>query len=281
METILEIKGLKKYYKSGIRGLVVAALDGLDLEVKKGEIFGMLGPNGAGKSTAIKIILGLLKANSGECKIFGEKMSSRLRKRIGYLPEAPNFYKFLSAKELIVFYAKLCGMKGKQAEEASIKALELVGLSDALNRRLSTYSKGMLQRAGLAQAIVHDPEFVILDEPSSGLDPIGMADMADMILRLKADGKTVLLCSHMMDEVEKLCDRVAIIAKGKVLASGSLDDLLEKANTTNIVLENLSENGKAALEATAIASGAKILEVSAAKISLSEYFNKLVKKELQ
>ncbi|MBO5780846.1 MAG: ABC transporter ATP-binding protein, partial [Opitutales bacterium] len=198
MENVVEISNLKKYYHCGLRGVLVSALDGVSFSVKRGEVFGLLGPNGAGKSTAIKIILGLLRQNSGQCLVFGEKISPRTKSKIGYLPEAPNFYKFLTAAELVVFYARMSGMGAKEAEIAAKKSLEAVGLKDALNRNLSTFSKGMLQRAGLAQAIVHNPELVILDEPNSGLDPVGMNDMAEMVLRLKREGRTVLICSHML-----------------------------------------------------------------------------------
>ena len=277
-EKIIEIENLRKYFRSGVRGLGVQALDGLTLNVARGETFGLLGPNGAGKSTAIKIILGLIKPNGGTCKLFGEKLSKASRRRLGYLPEAPNFYKFLSARELVAFYGRLCGMGKKQAYAATEKVLETVGLSDAADRRLSEYSKGMLQRAGLAQAIVHNPELVILDEPSSGLDPIGMADMADMIMRLKKDGKTVLLCSHLLNEVESLCDRVAIVSQGKIAASGKLDELLLLKNQTDIVFENLNDNAFADVEKIAAQHGANVRSSTPARMQLSEYFRNTVKK---
>jgi ABC-2 type transport system ATP-binding protein len=278
-DNVIELKSLKKYYHSGVRGLGVQALDGLSLEVARGETFGLLGPNGAGKSTAIKVILGLVKPNSGSCLLFGEKLSRNARKRLGYLPEAPNFYRFLSARELVVFYARLCGMPKSAALESAKKVLDVVGLSDAADRRLSEYSKGMLQRAGLAQAIVHDPELVILDEPSSGLDPIGMADMADMIMRLKESGKTVLLCSHLLNEAENLCDRVAIVNQGKIAASGKLQDLLTIGNLTDMKFENLGAAAEAAVEKAASENGARMLSKNAAKITLSEYFKNTLKRE--
>ncbi len=275
MESVVEISNLKKYYHSGLRGVLVNALDGISFSVKRGEVFGLLGPNGAGKSTAIKIILGLFRQNSGQCLVFGEKISSRTKSKIGYLPEAPNFYKFLTALELVVFYARMSGMGAKEAEVAAKNSLEVVGLKDALNRNLSTFSKGMLQRAGLAQAIVHNPELVILDEPNSGLDPIGMNDMANMVLRLKGEGKTVLICSHMLREVERLCDSVAILYKGSVAACGNLRELLSDSESVsfkakNPPLEFLESVGKSAEK-----FGVK-LETETSSESLADFFNRII-----
>lgn len=237
MQSVIKIENLRKYFRYGIRGIGIQAVDGISLEVEEGEVFGLLGPNGAGKSTTIKIILGLTRQNSGKCLLFGKEMARQTRKDIGYLPESPYFYKFLTGFELVVFYAKLCGMSNNSAKNAAMKALNLVGLDDAANRQIALYSKGMVQRAGLAQAIVHNPRLLILDEPASGLDPIGASDMADIILRLKAEGKTVLLCSHMMSEVEKLCSRAAILSKGKIAAMGKLDDMLSISGTSRIELK--------------------------------------------
>ncbi len=274
MDSVVKITNLKKYYHSGLRGVLVNALDGVSFSVKRGEVFGLLGPNGAGKSTAIKIILGLIKQNAGECLIFGEKISSKTKSKIGYLPEAPNFYKFLTALELVEFYAKLSGMSAKVANAVAKNALEIVGLKDALNRNLSTFSKGMLQRAGLAQAIVHNPELVILDEPNSGLDPLGMNDMANMILRLKEEGKTILICSHMLREVERLCDSVAILYKGSVAACGSLNDLLADSGNISINAKNPNSEFLLGVENLAKNCGVEIDEKSSG--SLAEYFNKII-----
>lgn len=278
MEKIAEIKELKKVYRYGVRGLGVEALGGISFDIFQGEVFGLIGPNGAGKSTAIKILIGLLKQSGGECKIFGKPVCAEARKQIGYLPESPYFYKFLTGLELVEFYAKLCGMTSKSARKAAWETLELVGLADAAKRQIGMYSKGMMQRAGIAQAIVHNPKFVILDEPASGLDPLGAAAMADIVLRLKRDGKTVLLCSHLMSEVEKLCSRVAILSNGKIAASGNLDELLSKKERVQIEFSKFDENAQAAVEDAAKAAGAKIENVSAAKISLDEFFKKTVEK---
>lgn len=276
MEFALEISGLVKYYHSGIRGVLVKALSGVDLSVKKGEVFGLLGPNGAGKSTTIKIILGLLRANSGSCKIFGNPLSTAAKKRIGYLPESPNFYKFLSARELVEFYARICGLGKKDAKIQAAETLELVGLKDAMDRRLGEYSKGMLQRAGLAGAIVHNPDFVILDEPSSGLDPVGMSDICNMILELKRRGKTVLLSSHMLSEVESVCDSVAILNRGRVAACGTLSELLNEPNTSEVEFKNLTEQALQKISEAASLQGAELVEARPAKIPLKKYFEKIV-----
>ena len=275
MESVVEISNLKKYYHSGLRGVLVNALDGISFSVKRGEVFGLLGPNGAGKSTAIKIILGLLRQNSGQCLVFGEKISSRTKSKIGYLPEAPNFYKFLTALELVVFYARMSGMGANEAEVAAKNSLEVVGLKDALNRNLSTFSKGMLQRAGLAQAIVHNPELVILDEPNSGLDPIGMNDMANMVLCLKGEGKTVLICSHMLREVERLCDSVAILHKGSVAACGNLREILSDTESVSFKAKNPPPEFLESVGKSAEKFGVK-LETETSSESLADFFDRII-----
>ncbi|MBR4597191.1 MAG: ABC transporter ATP-binding protein [Opitutales bacterium] len=275
MESVIEISRLTKYFRSGIRGILVRALNEVSFAVRRGEIFGLLGPNGAGKSTAIKIMLGLLKQNSGECRIFGEKIGEKTKSKIGYLPEAPNFYGFLTAKELVKFYAQMSGMRSADAEISAENALSLAGLSDCQDRPLSTFSKGMLQRAGLAAAVAHDPELVILDEPNSGLDPIGMSDMKDLILRLKASGKTVLICSHMLREVEQICDSVAILYKGEVAAFGALDEILGRNSEALIRVKNPTEKFFGAVEKSAAEFGAD-LKVEKGGGSLADFFNKIV-----
>lgn len=276
MDNIIEIKNLKKYYRYGVRGIAIRALDDISFSVGNGEVFGMIGPNGAGKSTTIKILLGLIKQNSGDCFIFGKPLSREAKKNIGYLPENPYFYKYLTGLELVAFYARLCGMTYSQAKIASQKALDIVGLSDASNRPLSLYSKGMVQRAGLAQAIVHDPKLIILDEPASGLDPIGAENMAKIILHLKELGKTILLCSHMMSEVEKLCSRTAILCSGKIVALGEINKLLEIDGRTLLDIEGADESTLAKITAYAESLGAKTIKKTSAKISLDEFFKKTV-----
>ena len=279
MGVVARVKDLKKVYRYGVRGLGVLALDGISFEIREGEVFGLIGPNGAGKSTTIKILLGLLKPSGGECEIFGEPPNARLRAKIGYLPEAPYFYRFLTGLELVEFYAQLCGMNRASAREAARRALDIVGLSDASDRRVGAYSKGMMQRAGIAQAIVHDPKFVILDEPASGLDPIGAENMAEIVRRLREAGKTVLLCSHMLSEVEKLCSRVALLSDGKIAAMGEIDALLTRAGRTRVEFSDLSPDALSAVERAAQAGGARVESVSAAKISLGEFFRETLEEK--
>ena len=278
MQSVIKIENLRKYFRYGIRGIGIQAVDGISLEVEEGEVFGLLGPNGAGKSTTIKIILGLTRQNSGKCLLFGKEMARQTRKDIGYLPESPYFYKFLTGFELVVFYAKLCGMSNNSAKNAAMKALNLVGLDDAANRQIALYSKGMVQRAGLAQAIVHNPRLLILDEPASGLDPIGASDMADIILRLKAEGKTVLLCSHMMSEVEKLCSRAAILSKGKIAAMGKLDDMLSISGTSRIELKNAGASQLESIRNYVESLGVEVSKAECAKIPLDDFFRKVILK---
>ncbi len=276
MKNVIEIKNLKKYYRYGVRGLGIRALNDVSFDVREGEVFGLIGPNGAGKSTTIKILLGLTRQNSGECLVYGNPISKESKKIVGYLPENPYYYKHLTGLELVSFYARLYGMSKKDAKNAAENALEITGLADAMNRRLSLYSKGMTQRAGIAQAIVHNPKLVILDEPASGLDPMGAEDMAKIILRLKSEGKTVLLCSHIMSEVERLCSRTALLYGGKVAAIGEIDNLLEIRGRTSLDIDGASPDVLEKITEYAQSLGANVSKKSAAKISLEEFFKKTV-----
>lgn len=268
----VEIKNLSKYYRYGVRGVLVRALDSVSFSVADNEILGLVGANGAGKSTTIKTIIGAVKPSSGECLVFGKPVSKKTKREMGYLPESPYFYKFLTGFELVRFYARLSGMGRDESKTAAMKALNLVGLDDAADRAVGLYSKGMVQRAGLAQAIVHNPKLVILDEPASGLDPVGAADMAEIVRHLKASGKSVLLCSHIMSEVESLCDRVVFLSKGRVAACGTLDELLSKPDSTRIVFGTSDSAKLDAVCAAAAAEGVEVCQRSPERISLSEFF---------
>lgn len=274
----VKISNLTKYYKYGVRGLLIKALDGVSFSLEENEILGLIGANGAGKSTTIKILIGAIKQNIGECLIFGKSLSKKSRRDIGYLPESPYFYKFLTGFELVVFYAKLSGMSSSEAKHAAMKALNLVGLDDAADRQIGLYSKGMVQRAGLAQAIVHNPKLVILDEPASGLDPVGASDMAEIILRLKKEGKSILLCSHIMSEVEALCDRVVALSKGKVIALGKVDELLRRDNFTEMTFNTTSENKLNAISESAKSLGVETVDRRVAKVSLADFFKSKISK---
>jgi ABC-2 type transport system ATP-binding protein len=205
-------------------------VDGLDLAIAPGEIMGLLGPNGAGKTTTIKILLGLLRADRGEVRVFGEPPSStRARARLGYLPENPYFYDYLSAAEFLDFYGRLHGIPAGERKKLVAATLERVGLAGRGSTALRKFSKGMVQRLGLAQAILHGPDLVILDEPMSGLDPIGRREVRDLILALKADGRTVFFSSHILQDAEMICDRVAILSAGKLSAVGRLGEMISES----------------------------------------------------
>jgi len=227
-----------------MRGVKLRAVDDLTLEVGDNEIFGLIGPNGSGKSTTIKVVLGLLDASLGECQIYGKPSHTvAARHSVGFLPEAPYFYRYLSGRELVRFYARICGVsRGKIAKQVD-EVIELVGMTEAAHRRVGTYSKGMLQRIGLAQALVHDPQLVILDEPTAGVDPLGSAAIAEIIRELKRRGKTVLLCSHLLAQIEGLCDRVAILHRGKLVREGRVDDLVQEKDAQSLVVQGLSAEG--------------------------------------
>ncbi len=264
-QTVIQIKALNKTYP---RGFVhrYEALKNVDLSVNKAEIFGFLGPNGAGKTTLIKSILGLLKHDSGSIKLFDKDIDNTdVKSNIGYLPETPNFYSYLTAFEIMKLYARLYNMKdssltphpplsgGQHRESLSDKGgfkgsvdavikekLELVGLKDAIHTRLRAFSKGMLQRLGMAQALINDPALLILDEPMSGLDPIGRAEFKEIMRSLRKQGKTIFFSSHIIPDAEELCDRVAVIRKGQIIKTGSVTELVD----TGIVNVDITAKGK-------------------------------------
>lgn len=225
----IELCDVTRDFVVGLRGVRLRAIDKLNLKINEGEIFGLLGPNGCGKSTTIKIALGFLAPTMGHCAIFGVP-SDRPEARIavGYLPESPDFYRYLSGRELVGFYAQLCGLRGANLATRVEEVIDAVGLTHAAERRVGTFSKGMLQRIGLAQAIVHDPRLVILDEPTAGVDPVAASAIAELLLKLKAEGKTIVITSHLLGQIEELCDRVAILDRGRLLVEGRVCDLTHR-----------------------------------------------------
>lgn len=293
---------LTKDYRLGFwRRQSRRALDRLDLRVRQSEVFGLLGPNGAGKSTTLKILLGLVGATSGSAEILGRRLGdARLHERIGYLPENPYFYDYLTAEEFLSYAAELFGLRGAERRRRVGGLLERVGLADSRRVALGKFSKGMVQRLGIAQALVNGPELLILDEPMSGLDPLGRREVRDLILELKAQGKTVLFSTHILSDAEMLCDRVAILNRGRLEGSGDLADLLGcGAESTEIVLERpapelierlarrfagVARTGDRvrltlpAGTALGVALGellreqARIISVNPVKVSLEEYF---------
>jgi ABC-2 type transport system ATP-binding protein len=229
MPAVIEISGLRKAFRGHLGIGRKVAVDGLDLTVQPGEIFGLLGPNGAGKTTTLKMMLALLRPDEGEVRLFGRPSSDvAARRRLGFLPENPYFYDYLTAVEFLDFYGRLQGLVAADRKRRIESTIARVGLTGSEGTPLRKFSKGMIQRLGLAQAIQHDPELVILDEPMSGLDPIGRREVRDLILAQRAAGRTVFFSSHILQDAEMLCDRVAIVFKGKLRAVGKLDDLVAR-----------------------------------------------------
>ncbi|MBI3651325.1 MAG: ABC transporter ATP-binding protein [Acidobacteria bacterium] len=227
-EVVLHIENLSKDYQVGfLKKRTARALDHLSLDVRRGEIFGFLGPNGAGKTTTLKILMRLIFPTAGQACILGKALDdSAMRTRIGYLPENPYFYDYLSGRELLEYSAALFGIPKAAAHQRAAELLQLVGLDEErANRQMRKYSKGMLQRIGIAQALVNDPEIVFMDEPMSGLDPIGRREVRDLMLALREQRKTVFFSSHILSDVEAMCDRAAILSAGKLLRCGTVQEL--------------------------------------------------------
>ncbi|MCB9727514.1 MAG: ABC transporter ATP-binding protein [Deltaproteobacteria bacterium] len=247
---VLAFEKLSKEFKLGLRLRRVQAVRDVDLEVQQGEIFGYLGPNGAGKTTSMKMAMGLIRPTGGRALIFGESVERpAVRRRVGYLPEHPYFYDYLTGFEILDFYGQLYEMPKKKRHARVDELLTIVGLDHARDRTLRRFSKGMLQRIGIAQAILNDPDLVVLDEPMSGLDPMGRKEVRDIILALKEQGKTVFFSSHILHDIETICDRVAIIINGRVERMGSLGELLTgNAGLVEVVATGASPELLARLE---------------------------------
>lgn len=272
-EPAVAVHGLTKVFPVPLHRQWVGAVRDLDLRVEPGEVYGLLGPNGSGKSTTLKIILGLVSPTRGRTEIFGRD-SNRVdsRETVGFLPENPYFYKYLTGAETLRFFGKLCGLRGKQLQKRSDELLELVGLTNARNRRLGTYSKGMLQRIGLAQALINEPKLVVLDEPTAGVDPAGSREIRDLIVDLKRRGITVLLSSHLLAQVQEICDRVGILANGKLVREGRLEELIAIENQTELVLENASDTLVSEIEALAARSNARLVARRKSTTTLERLF---------
>ncbi|MGB2590852.1 MAG: ABC transporter ATP-binding protein [Candidatus Acidiferrum sp.] len=299
----IEIENLTKDYPFGFLHLKKRrSLEGLSMQVEDGEVFGFLGPNGAGKSTTIKLLVGLIFPEAGTARILGKPISDiQMHRDIGYLPEQPYFYDYLTAAELLDYFARFHDLTAADRKERVARMLKKVGLETASKIQLRKYSKGMLQRVGLAQAILHDPKVVILDEPMSGLDPIGRREVRDIILELKAEGRTIMFSTHILSDAEMLCDRVGVIVGGKLRGVGAPGEIVGmKAQGMEILFElpgGASNAAAMAAKATKTgdryrmesseeglystldqlrAAGAKILSVAQVKPSLEEYFMHLV-----
>jgi ABC-2 type transport system ATP-binding protein len=236
-------ENLTKVYKDFWGRDKVRALDNLNLTINRGEVFGLLGPNGSGKSTTIKLLLGLIFASRGSASVLGEPAgSSRINERIGFLPEESYLYRFLNGEETLHFYGRLFRIPRKELNRRVPELLDTVGLdAKSRKRKLREYSKGMARRIGLAQALINNPELILLDEPTTGLDPIGTREMKDLILSLKAQGKTVLLCSHLLADVQDVCDRITILYRGQMQTLGQVKDLLQVKDVTEIQTKGMDD----------------------------------------
>ncbi len=242
MADAIRIEDLQKKFRIGFIPKTRKILKGITLSVREGEIFGYLGPNGAGKTTTIKCLLGLIRPDAGTIEIFGRSyLSPRSRQPLGFLPENPYFYDYLTATEFLSFTADLFGLGRREKEDRIARLLKLVGLERAAGLPLRKFSRGMLQRAGLAQALINDPKLVILDEPLGGMDPIGRKEIRDIIVRFKEEGKTVFFTSHILQDIEMICDRVAIIVGGCIVKEGALRELVsERVLFTEVTVSGLS-----------------------------------------
>jgi ABC-2 type transport system ATP-binding protein len=269
----ISIQNVTKVFPIPFKRERVVAVNNLSLTVEPGQVYGLLGPNGSGKSTTMKIVLGLVTPTSGRTEIFGRDSTLvESREEVGFLPENPYFYKFLTGMETLLFFGKLCGLKGARLRDRAKELLALVGLEDAADRRIGGYSKGMLQRIGLAQALVQEPRLLVLDEPTAGVDPAGSREIRDLILDFKKRGLTVLLCSHLLSQVQEICDNVGILHQGTLVREGRLDELIAIETQTELILENASPELLAELQARIAASGARVIDQRKPQQNLERYF---------
>jgi ABC-2 type transport system ATP-binding protein len=277
-DVVVETRNLSKVYRDFWGRQKVRALKALDLEIRRGEIFGLLGPNGSGKTTTIKLLLGLLFPTSGQALIFGRDATDVSKnERLGYLPEESYLYRFLNAEETLDFYGRLFDMSAADRKRRTAELIDLVGLNWAKRRQLKEYSKGMARRIGLAQALINDPELILLDEPTSGLDPIGTREMKDLILRLKAQGKTVLMSSHLLADVQDVCDRIAILHQGELKELGRVDALLKVRDETEIRARGLSESAQSEIRAVIERHQGTLLAMDNPTTTLEDLFLAIVR----
>lgn len=276
-ETVIETRALAKVYRDFWGRPKVRALKGLDLEIKRGEIFGLLGPNGSGKTTTIKLLLGLLFPTEGQALVFGKDATDVSKnERIGYLPEESYLYRFLNAEETLDFYGRLFDIPHDVLKQRVDELIKMVGLERARKRQLKEYSKGMTRRIGLAQALINEPELILLDEPTSGLDPIGTREMKDMILRLRDEGRTVVMCSHLLADVQDVCDRIAILHQGELKELGRVDSLLTVADVTQIRAKGLSPECQNEIRQIIERHHGELLSVEHPTTTLEELFLSIV-----
>jgi ABC-2 type transport system ATP-binding protein len=277
-DVVIETRSLTKIYRDFWGRQKVRALSALDLQIRRGEIFGLLGPNGSGKSTTIKLLLGLLFPTNGQALVFGKDATEVTKnERIGYLPEESYLYRFLNAEETLDFYGRLFDMPASVREQRTNELISMVGLNWARRRQLREYSKGMTRRIGLAQALINDPELILLDEPTSGLDPIGTREMKDLILKLRDQGKTILMSSHLLPDVQDVCDRIAILHQGELKELGRVDELLTKQDETQFRAKGLSKAAEDEIRAVVERHGGQMVAVEHPTLSLEELFLDIVR----
>ncbi len=279
-ETILSCSGLTKDFTDLWGRPTVRSLDNLTMEVRRGEVFGLLGPNGAGKTTTIKLILGLIFPTAGTVRVLGaDPQDIYTKQKIGYLPEESYLHRYLNAEETLDFYGRLFDLPGDVRRKRAAELIERVGLVHARKRPLKEYSKGMVRRVGLAQCLINDPELILLDEPTSGMDPIGSREIKDLILDLKKQGKTVLLSSHLLGDVEDVCDRVAMLYRGRLQLEGRVNDLLEMGDVTEISVKDLGPEALAAVRSEAEKRGGNVLGAHRRRERLETLFLRVVERE--
>ena len=276
-EAVVEARGLTRAFRDFWMRTRALAVDHIDLDIRSGEIFGLLGPNGSGKSTTIKMILGLLRPTAGRLAVFGRPPTDvAVKRHIGFLPEDSYLYRYLTPLETLDYYGRLFGLRRVERRRRSEQLLDMVGLAGVAHRHVGEFSKGMMRRIGLAQALVNDPEFLILDEPTAGLDPIGTKLVKELILDLRGRGKTILLSSHLLGDVQDVCDRMVMLYGGRIRAEGTVDSLLQDTERTVIRSGKLDQKTIDRIEEVLRAAGASIEQVESPKQRLEDLFLQIV-----
>ncbi|MDP6890945.1 MAG: ABC transporter ATP-binding protein [Phycisphaerales bacterium] len=278
-ESVVEARGLTRAFRDFWMRTRALAVDHIDLDIRSGEVFGLLGPNGSGKSTTIKMILGLLRPTAGRLAVFGRPPTDvSVKRHIGFLPEESYLYRYLTPLETLDYYGRLFGLRRVERRHRSEQLLDMVGLSGVAHRHVGEFSKGMMRRIGLAQALVNDPEFLILDEPTSGLDPIGTKLVKELILDLRGRGKTILLSSHLLGDVQDVCDHMVMLYGGRIRAEGTVDGLLQDTEHTVIRTGRLNQKAIDRIEEVLQASGIAIEQVESPRQRLEDLFLEIVEK---